>query len=185
MNSNKQNEIKDGINQNHIKTKMDPLNNFNFDRLSDDEKGDIANKVDNFLEALYLAPQLFNKDVIHALKQREEGLAYWRNQGRLYGFMLSSLIYAGLRISRGRPMFFKNYTRMFLIGVAFGVFAGRFAEYLGNKLYFRDVLFKIALTYNIGDEEIEDLHFRISQDILEENRNKQMGSSLDNVKFKL
>jgi len=47
------------------------------------KKDSIDNKVDNFFEAIYCAPQLFGKEVFHNLKKREEQLKVARNAGQL------------------------------------------------------------------------------------------------------
>lgn len=158
-------------------------NQTKWSNLSEDEKNDIAGKVDNFLEALYINPTIFHVDDLNILKLREEKLNQWKQTGTLVGAGLFSFTYFWHRFNKG--FFFKNGVRTILGVVLFGYFAGRFSEFLGNYLYYQNILTKLAVSYNITDSEVEDLHVKMNEAMLKQNQEVQSKSgSLDNVKFK-
>jgi hypothetical protein len=63
---------------------------------------------------------------------------------------------------------------------------GRAAEYFGNKYYYEKILFKLASVYNVTDDEVEELQFKMNEEILKENKEEQsLANSIDNVKFRV
>jgi len=70
--------------------------------------------------------------------------------------------------------------------ILFSYFGGRGSEYFGNKFYYEKILFKLAAVYNVTDQEIEDLQFKLNEQILNENKDEQIkAGSLDSVKFRV
>jgi len=155
----------------------------NFHNLTLEKKVDILNKVDNFLEALYLSPHIFDPDVFKILRKREEKLTSWRHNSQFIGGLLFSTFYILRR--RGRGFYFKNFCYLIFGTLVSGFLAGRLGEYSGNKLYYEKILWKLAVAYNVTDDEIEDMHLKMTEAMLKENKEEQIKkSSLDSVKFK-
>jgi hypothetical protein len=163
---------------------LDAMKDENYDYMSRERRADIMQKVDNFLEALYLAPQIFDQEVFKILKLREKKLDQWRHNFQVIGGGLFLSAYIMSRLSQG--FYFKHFVRSFLFTGIFTYAAGRFGEWMGNKLYYKKTVIKLAVAYNISDDEIENIHLKMSETILKENKEDQSRkSSLDNVKFKL
>jgi hypothetical protein len=158
---------------------------FRYKDLSDEEKAEVENKIDNFLEAVYIAPNLFDREVIHTLKLREDCLKRWRHNGQALGGTTAFLLYCLVKRRSGTGFYFRNFWYMisFVLFSAYG--AGRLSEMVGNKKYYKDVLVKLAVNYNITDSEIEDLHIKINEFVLSENKEQQKKGSLDKVSFKI
>jgi hypothetical protein len=153
--------------------------------LSSEEKQEISNKIDNFLEALYICPEMFDNESIHLLKLREQKLREWRWNGTLIGGTTFVSLYLLNNIRKRSGFYFKNFTRLVFGTIIFSYFIGRYTEYLGNKWYYEKIITKLALAYNVTDSEISDLHVKTNEMILKENKDQQRSSSLDKVKFKL
>ena len=161
--------------------------NVEYDNLSKEQKGEVQNKIDNFVETLYIAPHLFNKDTIHVLRLREEKLAMWRHNSQFAGGLLffSGYIYYLIFYKRA-SFYFRNFCKLVAGTAISGFISGRIGEYYGNKWYYRKILVQFALLYNITNGEIEELHYKINELILKENREEEhKKSTLDNIKFKL
>ena len=159
-----------------------------YDNLTHEQRIKLINKVDNFLEALYLAPSLFDRNVMKLLKYRENQLTIWRHTSQLIGGVGFLSVYAYYKIFRSKGgFFFRNFCYLAFSTAFISYFAGRFGEYIGNKFYYEKILFKLAATYNITEDEVEELQFKINEDILKENKEEQTrkGTSLDNVKFRV
>jgi hypothetical protein len=158
-----------------------------YDKLRDEDRVRLIGKVDNFLEALYLAPQLFDRDVFQLMRFREEKLTMWRQ----YGQLVSGLTYLSFYLIKklrnpGSGFYFRNFGWMTFYTILFSYFGGRGSEYFGNKFYYEKILFKLAAVYNVTDQEIEDLQFKLNEQILNENKDEQIkAGSLDSVKFRV
>jgi hypothetical protein len=166
------------------------INKGGYAYLSKEEKLAVLNKVDNFLEALYVSPHMFNQEVFHILKKREEKLASWRHNGQVIGgagFLFGYGVFKLRNIfSSYSGFYFRNFCYVVFSTILSGYLGGRVSEYVGNKLYYRQILMKLAMDYNISDNEIEEMHLKINEKILNENKEIQTKqSSLDSVKFKL
>jgi hypothetical protein len=158
-----------------------------YDKLRDEDRVKLIGKVDNFLEALYLAPHLFGRDVIQILRFREEKLTMWRQNGQFVGGLtyLSFYLIKKLR-NPGSGFYFRNFGWMTFYTFLFSYLAGRGSEYFGNKLYYEKILFKLAGIYNVTDDEIEEFQYKLNEQILNENKNDQIrAGSLDSVKFRV
>jgi hypothetical protein len=158
-----------------------------FDKLRDEDRVKLVGKVDNFLEALYLAPQLFGRDVIQLMRYREEKLSYWRHSGQLVGgFTYLSLFLIKKLRNPGSGFYFRNFCWMTFYTFLFGYLGGRGSEYFGNKFYYEKILFKLAAVYNVTDDEVEELQYKLNEQILNENKDEQIrAGSLDSVKFRV
>ena len=164
-------------------SKPDLMNDSYIKLLTKEGKLDLMNKADNLLEALYLSPHLFDNDVFKILKKREEKLNSWRHNCQILGTGLFSTLYILRRLRLG--FYFKNFCYLVLGTFISGFLAGRLGEYTGNKLYYQKILWNLAISYNITYDEIEDMHLKLNETILRENKQEQIQkSSLDNVKFK-
>ena len=164
-------------------SKPDLMNDSYINLLTKEGKLDLMNKADNLLEALYLSPHLFDKEVFKILKKREEKLNSWRHNSQFLGAGLFSTIYTMRRLRLG--FYFKNFCYLIIGTFTAGFLGGRLGEYTGNKLYYRKILWNLAIAYNITDNEIEDMHLKLNETILRENKEEQIQkSSLDYVKFK-
>lgn len=162
----------------------DMMNDKYFVHLTQDRKLEIMNKVDNFLEALYLSPHIFDKEVFMILRKREEKLAAWRHNSQFAGVLLFSSFYISKRLKTG--FYFKNFCYLLFGTFTAGYLSGRLGEYIGNKAYYEKILWKLAVAYNITDNEIEDMQLKMTEVILKENKEEQTKkSSLDMVKFKM
>lgn len=155
-----------------------------FDSLSQDQKEELANKTDNFLEALYIAPQLFDSEVMSIMKLRELKLKEWRNNAQFLCGSLFAIAYSYNRfITNG--FYFKNFILLGLGTAMTSYVFGRISELLGNRMYYQGIVYKLAISYNITDAEIEDLQLKLNEAVLKEDseENKKV-SSLDKVEFK-
>lgn len=153
--------------------------------LSEQEKAEVENKIDNFLEAIYIAPNLFERDVLHALKLREDRLKLWRNNGQILGGFLSLSLYFLYKRRNYTGFYFKNFWIMTSFVLISGYCFGRLGEMVGNKMYYKDVLVKFAVNYNISDSEVDELHLKINECVLSENKEQQRKGSLDKITFKI
>jgi hypothetical protein len=159
--------------------------NYDVKKLNIEEISEIQRKVDNFLEALYLAPQLFSTDIIHVLRLREDKLTMWRRKGILIGGISYLSLYGLYKLRSYQSFYFKNLMILMLTTGIISYISGRLSEYIGNKLYYQKVLMKIGASYNITDSEIEDLHLKINEYFLTQNKEEQNQSALNNIKFKI
>ena len=170
---------------------LDPvaiINDTSYDAMSNEQKFKLISKVDNFLEALYLAPHLFGRYAIQLLKYREEKLSMWRHNAQaICGFSyLSIYLYRKLYKNAGSGFYFRNFGWMSFFAFLSAYAGGRAAEYIGNKYYYEKILFKLASIYNVTDDEIEELQFKMNEEILKENKEEQsLANSLDKVKFRV
>ena len=160
-------------------------NKIRYKDLSLEEKAEVENKIDNFLEAIYIAPNLFERDVIHTLKLREDNLKSWRHNGQFVGGLLFSVLYLYNIKRKGYGFYFRNfvYLTSFVFVSSFAM--GRLSEMIGNKSHYKDILMKLAVNYNISDTEIEDLHLKLNEFVLTENKEQERKGSLDKVTFKI
>ena len=156
-----------------------------FSNMSEDQKVKILKIYDNFLEALYLSPKLFPREVIKFMKMREEKLRKWRRISSAIGGISFFSLYATFRLKSWKGFYFKNVCiGLFGAGLS-GFILGRLTEYIGNRIYFKNKLIEISMNFNISDEEITDLQLRASERILERNKVQENKSSLDKIKFRL
>ena len=165
----------------------DTLVDKNYDYLTTEQREKLYKKTDNFLEAIYLAPELFEPEVFRVLKYRERSLAVWRHYSQFIGAATYLTIYGYYKYYKSnRAFYFKNFCYMSLFVFLIGYASGRLGEYVGNKLYYEKILFKVSSHYNITDEEIDDLQAKMTEAILKANKEdkKTKGTSLENVKFK-
>lgn len=153
-----------------------------FDSMSEEEKKSLYNKLDNFLEAIYLIPNSFPIEILQALKFREERLAFWRLSGQITGAATFSIFWIIYKFRKNPNFYFRNFCYYGLFTGLSAYLFGRFFEFHANTRHYRETIFKMALDYNITDEEIADLHQKFNEHYLKEN---QVKSSLDNIKFKL
>ena len=167
------------MNSNKINEKI------NYSNLSQDRKAKIVNQVDNFIEALYLSPSVFPKNVIKIMKMRENKLSQWRYIGQIIGGITIFGAYSIYRYKSWKGFYFRNLCIASILTAIASYISGRTSEYIGNKLYYKDTLINLAMNFNISDEEISDLQLKISENFLERNKVEINKSSLDNVKFKL
>lgn len=181
MNSNSSKDL----NETQVKYLQSMVDDKFLDSMSYEQKKDLINKTDNFLEAIYISPQIFDRDVFKILKYREQQLSAWRHNSQALGAASFLIIYILRRMRSFRGFYFRNFFTMGIGAVITGYFVGRFGEYIANKLYYQKILLKLAMLYNISDDEIEDLHYRINEQILKDNMEDQTKqASLDKVKFK-
>lgn len=157
----------------------------NYANLTQEQKAKISNQYDNFLEALFLSPQLFSRDVLKFMKAREEKLKSWRNISQIIGGVTIFSSYAIYRLKSWKGFYFKNVCIGLLGAGLLGFLIGRFVEYYSNRRMFKDKLREIAMNYNITDEEIYDLQLKATERMLEKNKVEGNKSSLDKIKFKL
>lgn len=150
--------------------------------LSEDEKKELFRRLDNFLEAIYLAPSYFPIEILFALKYREEKLSMWRLSGQIFGFVTYSALWTAYKFRYHPSFYFRNFCYYFLLAGFSSYLFGRFFEFQANIRYYRDMILKMANDYNISDDEISGLQQKFNEFYLEENQKK---SSLDNIKFKL
>ncbi len=163
-----------------------PEYKYDFNRMTNDQKASLANKYDNFLEALFLSPQMFSKDVIKFMKSREKSLREMRLFGQGLGFITAFGIYFVFRIKSWKGFYFRNLCKGIIGGLATGFSLGRLFEYYGNKFYFRTKLYELAVHYNISDEEISELQMKIAENMLEKNKQEvKTKGTLDKIKFKI
>jgi len=82
--------------------------------------------------------------------------------------------------------YFRNVVNVICVTGLTGYLGGRTFEYFTNKWYFRDMIRKYAIEYNISDLEVDDLHRQIQEKLLIKNKEEQKakGGTLDNIKFK-
>jgi hypothetical protein len=159
---------------------------FDFNKMTNDQKATLANKYDNFLEALFLSPQMFSKDVIKFMKYREKSLRELRIFGQGLGFITAFSIYLVFRLKSWKGFYFRNICKGAIGGVILGFSLGRLFEYYGNKVYFRTRLYELALHFNISDEEISELQLKIAENMLEKNMQEvKTKGTLDKIKFKI
>jgi len=163
------------------------INDLSYESLDRPTKLKLIYKVDNFLEALYLAPTLFDYNVIRILKYRENKLSEWRHVGHILGGFTYLSIYAIYKKKTMGAFYFRNFWFLLFSTSLVSYISGRSFEYMGNKLLYEKILFSLAAKYNVTDEEIEELQFKINEDILKENQEKQNQgkNSLDSVKFRM
>ena len=83
-------------------------------------------------------------------------------------------------------MYFRGVITLGASTILIGYLGGRTCEYFANRYYYKDMIEKYAVAYNITDEEIEDLHRSIQEKMLIKNKEDQIqkGGTLDRVKFK-
>lgn len=164
------------------------IHDLSYESLDKQSKLKLINKVDNFLEALYLAPTLFDYNVIRILKYRENKLTEWRHAGQSLTGLTYLTAYAIYKKKTMGSFYFRNFWFLFCSTAVLSYIGGRSMEYMANKLLYEKVLFSLAAKYNVTDEEIEELQFKINEDILKENQEKQNAgakNSLDSVKFRM
>ncbi len=194
-NKNKQEITEQKINKNQETTQNNISNNVNekdilskyklsrpYDSMSEDEKKELFRRLDNFLEAIYLSPTYFPKDILFALKFREERLSFWRLTGQIFGAATFSTFWIIYKLRINPNFFFRNFCYYSLLAGLSAYAFGRFFEFHSNVRYYREMIFKIANDYNISDDEITELQQKFNEFYLKENQNK---NSLDSVKFKL
>ena len=165
--------------------------NRDYSKLSNDKKARLVNQIDNFIEALYLSPHIFPKNVLKIMKIREDKLSIWRLTGQIIGGITIFGSYTIYRFKSWKGYYFKNVCIALILSAVGSYASGRISEYIGNRMYYRDTLIKLAINFNISDEEISDLQLKISENYLERNKsevnknNEVNKSSLDKVKFKV
>lgn len=173
-------------NKTEIKSETDLLSKYKlakpYDSFNEDEKKSLFGKLDNFLEAVYLSPTTFPREVLQALKFREERLAFWRLSGQISGAATFSIFWIVYKFKVNPNFYFRNFCYYALFAGLTAYLFGRFFEFHANVRHYREMLFKMALDYNVNDDEISDLHQKLNEHYLKEN---QVKSSLDSVKFKL
>jgi len=138
--------------------------------------------LDNFLEAIYLIPNSFPREILQALEFREERLAFWRFSGQISGAASFSLFWVIYKFRVNPNFYFRNFCYYTLFAWLSAYLFGRFFEFHANVRFYRETIFKMALDYNITNDEIADLHQKLNEHYLKEN---QVKSSLDSVKFRL
>ena len=124
-----------------------------YDKLNDDQKKDIFHKLDNFLECVYLSPNIFSNDILTALKFREDRLSYWRFTGQVVGAIGFTSVWAFYKLRFHPSFYFRNlsYYAIFL-GLSCYSF-GRIFEFQTNIRYYREMILKMSVDYNISDDE--------------------------------
>lgn len=171
-----------------LNSKKDSNNNnkLDFKSMTTEQKAHLYNKYDNFLEALFLSPQLFQKDVIKFMKYREKQLTFYRITAQATGFISVFSIYLIYRLKSLKGFYFRNFCISGLLGSIIGFSLGRFTEYMVNRIYFREQMYKLALHYNITDDEISELQLKIAENMLEKNKQDvKTKGTLDKIKFRI
>lgn len=153
-----------------------------YDKLNDEEKKDIFHKLDNFLECVYLAPNIFPLEILNALKFREDRLSYWRFTGQLVGGVSFTTLWAAYKLRFYPSFYFRNMVYYFIFMGISSYAIGRLFEFQANIRTYREMILKMSVDYNISDDEVLNLHQQMQEHYLKENQNK---SSMDNIKFKL
>lgn len=174
------------FNSNTNETQVDYLKKYKlqkpYESLNEDEKKDIFHKLDNFLEVIYLTPQVFPKEILSALKFREEKLSFCRHLGQFIGFGLFSSIWLFYKTRYYPSFYFRNWVYYFLLMGITSYSFGRFFEFQANVRTYREMIFKMAIDYNISDEEITEIHQKMQEHYLKENQEK---TNYNDIKFKL
>jgi len=153
-----------------------------YELLTEEEKKNLFEKLDNLLEAIYLSPTYFPKEIFNALKFREKKLSQWRTNGQITGALTFSLLWIFYKYKFNQRFYFRNFCYYGLFACLSSYLFGRYFEFYGNNKYYREMILKIASDYNITTNEIAELHQKLNEYYLKENQTK---SSLDNIKFKL
>ncbi len=162
----------------NIKKFVKALNTNYYLTLKSDELNELQNKVDNFLEIAYLAPQKLDTETLQLLSARESKLKQVKIRYGILGAVAFAMPYTLYRRTIG--FYFRNFCWTIIGSVVFGHLFGNFGEYIYNRKHFKLMIMKLAVTYNISDEEIEEVHAQINQ-YASENKN----ISLDKVKIKI
>jgi hypothetical protein len=163
-----------------VKKYLNALNTNYYLTLSNDELTEIQNKVDNFLEIAYLAPQQLDFETLNLLKARENKLTQIKSIYQLIGAVAFTAPYILYRRSIG--FYFRNFCWTIIGSLAFGNFFGNIGEYFYNRKHFKLMIMKLALNYNISDEEIDELHATINK---QTDSTKNENQNLDKIKIKI
>jgi hypothetical protein len=154
-----------------------------YKKLTQEQRVEVNKQLDNFFEALFFSPLSFEPQVIRYLAVREKELTIARYIGWTVGGSLTGLGYFLYKKSNG--FYFKNCVRMFIYSFLGAYAVGRFFEYKFNEKKFRPTLLRIAMEYNITDDEIREMHTKANEIVLKEKqKEEQRKFSLDKVKIK-
>ncbi len=161
----------------------DYIDEHKYKSLEKEEKMVIQKKVDNFFESIYLAPQLMDPEVIKYLVNREKKLSDIRKEFSYLGgitFFLPMLIYQRRGLFKLKTLFWTTSG-----SIIFSYIFGTLAEYYCNNKYYKFPIMNVALRYNISDSEILELHTKLNEWALNQNKLQEHKKfSLDKVKIK-
>jgi hypothetical protein len=153
-----------------------------YDSLNEDERKEIFKKLDNFLECVYLCPTVFPNDILTALKFREDRLSFWRFSGQLIGGASFTTLWGMYKLRFYPSFYFRNMVYYFIFLGISCYSIGRIFEFQANIRYYREMILKMSIDYNISDNEVLNLHQQMQEFYLKENQTK---TTIDDVKFKL
>ena len=142
-----------------IQKYLQAINTNYYRTLSEDELTDIQNKVDNFLEIAYLAPHQLSTETLNLLSARETKLKTVKLGYQILGALVFSVPYYFHRQKMG--FYFRNFCWTIVGSLVFSNLFGNYGLYFYNRKHYKHMIMKLALNYNISDDEVEALHEKI------------------------
>jgi hypothetical protein len=163
------------------------MQKFDMSNMNPDQKARLVNRYDNFFEALYLSPHIFERKILNFMTEREKSLKSVRNFGQVVGSVAMFIFYLRRNVNSFRRIYFKNVCIAVLLSGFSGFALGRFSEYTFNVMKYKEKLYQMAWYLNISDEEISNLQFQMNENMLKLKQTEPVTSkgTLDKIKFKM